>query len=332
MSKQENSPYTAIALFSGGLDSILMVKWMQRCGYPVYPVYFLTPYMPAERALQAAAENDIQLIVRDISAQHFAMMQNPVYGFGKHLNPCVDCHALMFKIAGEMLQELDAHYLISGEVLGQRPMSQRRNAMSMVAKLSGFKDLLVRPLSQKHLPDTRPIREAWISREDMLDFSGRGRTRQLELAAELGITSFPAPAGGCLLTDRNFSLRLQDLMDHQQCDAEQLELIKYGRHFRLNESCKLIVGRDEMDNLKLEAAHQTGLRFLAKEGTGPLGLLTCTEPGAELLQLALDMFWYYHRKAEHTGLVLVQDSSGETQMPAHKCDLTKMKQHHLSYD
>ena len=332
MNRKLNSDYSAIALFSGGLDSILAVKWMQHKGYIVYPVYFSTPYMPAERAIQSAAENGIQLIIRDISEQHMTMMQDPVYGFGKHLNPCIDCHALMFKMAGEMLEELNAHYLISGEVLGQRPMSQRREAMNQVGKLCGYKDLLLRPLSQKHLADTKPIREGWVDLEDMLDFSGRGRSRQLALAQQLGISSFPAPAGGCLLTDRNFTLRLRDLFEHGQNDPENLELIKYGRHFRLSAECKLIVGRDENDNNAMAAVAHTGIRLLAEEITGPLGWITCSNPSSEILNLALSIFWYYHKKADDQGSVLLESESGIQKKQAVKCDAKLLKQFHISYD
>jgi len=326
------SAHAAIALFSGGLDSILAVKWMQSRGYKVYPVYFLTPYMPADRAIQSAAENGIQLIVRDISTEHLAMMQNPVYGFGKHLNPCVDCHALMFKIAGDLMADLDADYLISGEVLGQRPMSQRRDAMNLVGKLSGYKDLLIRPLSQQLLNDTLPIREGWIDKDDMLDIHGRGRSRQMELASELGIVSYPAPAGGCLLTDRNFALRLRDLIEHDELDDENLELIRYGRHYRLDARCKLIVGRDEADNDKLEAACKTGHKLHARDIFGPLGIITGSQPSAETLRLALDIFWYYHKKGENTGSVILSSPEGKTEHRATKLELSAIKKYHISYD
>jgi tRNA U34 2-thiouridine synthase MnmA/TrmU len=139
MTNAYKSPQSAIALFSGGLDSLLAVKWMQKRGYKVYPVYFLTPYMRPARALQSAQNNGIDLIIRVISERHLEMMQGPTVTFGKHMNPCVDCHALMFKVAGEMLNELDAQYLISGEVVGQRPMSQRRDAMNRVGNLADSK-------------------------------------------------------------------------------------------------------------------------------------------------------------------------------------------------
>lgn len=290
MMKQNKSDYAAIALFSGGLDSLLAVKWMQKAGYKVYPVYFLTPYMPIERALESARDNGLDLIVRDITTEHLKMMHDPATSFGKNLNPCIDCHALMFRSAGEMLEELNAHYLISGEVLGQRPMSQRSNAMNQVGNLSGYRDLIIRPLCQKLLQDTAPLRDGWVDPNDMLDIHGRGRVRQLQLAEELGITRFPPPAGGCLLTDRNYTLRLQDLISHQQMNEEHLELLKYGRHFRLSETVKLIIGRDEKENGYLENISQGHTVLLAKDQMGPLGLLTGELTDPEMMTLALNIF------------------------------------------
>lgn len=304
MTNAYKSPHSAIALFSGGLDSLLAVKWMQKRGYKVYPVYFLTPYMPPARALESARNNGIDLIIRDISERHLEMMQDPTVTFGKHMNPCVDCHALMFKVAGEMLNELDAQYLISGEVVGQRPMSQRRDAMNRVGNLSGFKDLLVRPLSQLLLPDTLPIREGWVDIADMLQISGRGRYRQLEMAEELGITNFPSPAGGCLLTDRNYSMRLKDLMQYGQMDPVSLELLKYGRHFRLNEEIKLIIGRYEAENTKLEELRLDNY-LIAKDCNGPLGVLNPFPRDPAILELAKSIFWHYNSKASNPGIAQI---------------------------
>lgn len=331
MTNSKKSQYKAIALFSGGLDSLLTVKWMQKAGYTVYPVYFLTPYMPVERALASARANQIDIIVRDITTEHLTMMQDPQTSFGKNLNPCVDCHALMFRLAGDMLSELDAHYLISGEVLGQRPMSQRRDAMNRVAKLSGYRDLLVRPLSQKLLRETTPIREAWVDINDMLDFSGRGRTRQITLAKELGITEFPAPAGGCLLTDRNYSMRLKDLMQHHQTQTQNLELLLYGRHFRMDNDTKLIIGRDEAENMHMQKLSH-GLTILkANDYPGPLGLLNHSTE--EILQQAIAIFWYYHPKAPESGLVTISYPDNDSrEYMATKAKPELIKQKRISYD
>ena len=330
MSMQKTS-YKAIALFSGGLDSLIAVKWMQKSGYYVYPVYFLTPYMPVERALESAAANGIDVIVRDISTKHLEMMQDPKVSFGKHMNPCIDCHALMFKMAGEMLDELDAHYLISGEVVGQRPMSQRKDAMNRVAKLSGYKDLLVRPLSQKLLPDTMPIREAWIDKQDMLDISGRGRYRQMELAEELGIKSYPAPAGGCLLTDRNYSLRLKDLIKYKQLDPMSLELLKLGRHFRISPQTKLIIGRDEAENNKMQAL-KAGTYLKADDIAGPLGILQGIPEDEDILRLALEIFYFYNNKAPESGTVNISRDQQITAYACRKTEQETMLKHRISYD
>ena len=206
--------HKAIALFSGGLDSILSVRYMMSLGFEVQPVFFRAPYLVPDKACESAAKNGLDLIVRDISAEHFALLKNPRYGFGKNYNPCIDCHALMFKTAGLMLGELGADFLISGEVLGQRPKSQMRDGINAVSKASSFADLLVRPLSQRLLTPTLPIREAWIEPDTMLDFHGRSRKRQMFLARELGISYYPHPGGGCLLTDVNFALRLDDYFQH----------------------------------------------------------------------------------------------------------------------
>lgn len=289
--------YTAIALFSGGLDSLLSVLWMQKLGVKVIPVFFRTPFFTEERAMQTAAANHLKLEVIDISEVHLEMMQNPRYGFGKNFNPCIDCHGLMFKLAGQLLQQYNADFLVSGEVLSQRPMSQRRDSMNAVSNLSGYKDLLIRPLSQKLLEDTKPIRERWIRKEDMLAISGRSRKPQLALAKELGVTEFPGPGGGCRLTDKNFSVRLRDLVEHNQLDLPEISLLKYGRHFRLDDKTKLIIGRDEADNNNI-IIYQAGFLLLLNEDIpGPLGLLCTKNIDDNLLSQAASLLAYYNSKS-----------------------------------
>ena len=165
------------------------------------------------------------------------------------MNPCMDCHALMFKLAGELMRRKKFDFLFSGEVLGQRPMSQNKSSLGYVEKHSGLKGHIVRPLSAANLPPTIPERDGLVDRARLLDISGRGRSRQIKLAEKFGIADYPAPAGGCLLTDKNFSKRLRDLFDHQyDCTEDEMHLLKHGRHFRLNPEAKLIVGRTEKDN------------------------------------------------------------------------------------
>ncbi len=286
----------AVALFSGGLDSILAVAWMRGLGHLVHPVCFTAPYITADRALQSARANGLELTVIDISGPHLTMLEDPAHGFGKNHNPCIDCHGLMFAEAAKLLPGFGADFLISGEVLGQRPMSQRRNALQAVDKLSGHADLIVRPLSQKLLPDTKPIRAGWVDKDQLLDISGRGRSRQIALAAELSL-SYPGPGGGCLLTDRNFSLRLRELISRGEDSEANIRLLRWGRHFRLGPGLKLIVGRDQADNAGLSAEAASGLWFRLRDLEGPLGLLTSPEVDPARLALAASIVLYYSRKA-----------------------------------
>ncbi|MDD5625415.1 MAG: tRNA (5-methylaminomethyl-2-thiouridylate)-methyltransferase [Candidatus Cloacimonetes bacterium] len=291
-----------MALFSGGLDSVLAVFWMQHLGYEVIPVFFEAAYIFPNKALKVAEENGLELLVRDISQKHLEMLRNPKRGYGKNLNPCIDCHSLMIQEAAMMLPELNVDFIITGEVLGQRPMSQNLDSLKAIDKMSGAGDLVIRPLSQKLLPDTRPIREGWINKEQMLDISGRGRSRQLQLAEQFGISHLQ-PAGGCLLTDHNYSRRLRDLINHNQDKIEDVRLLYWGRHFRLSEEIKLIVGRNATDNAGLESENYPGLYLKIRDVEGPLALLTVKEPPAEILELAASIVLFYSRKASSPGYI-----------------------------
>ncbi len=169
------------------------------------------------------------------------------------MNPCIDCHTLMLKIAGRRMDQEGADFIFTGEVLGQRPMSQGKQSLYVVAKNAGFPDRILRPLSAKLLEETAPEREGKVDRSLLCDIQGRGRKRQMEMAVHYGIASYPAPAGGCLLTDPVFSRRLRDLFEHHpDYRIRDIELLKAGRHFRLDEKTKAIVGRNAMDNHTIE--------------------------------------------------------------------------------
>ena len=189
----------ALGLFSGGLDSILAALVLRRQGIEVAGVTFVTPFFGAEKALKSAAPLAIPLIVRDIGAVHLEMLKNPRYGYGRNLNPCIDCHALMFRLAAAMMADGGFDFLFSGEVLGQRPMSQNLNSLKAVAKASGAGDRILRPLSARLLPVTAMEKEGRVDRNQLLDIQGRSRRRQEELANEWGVKVYPAPGGGCLL-------------------------------------------------------------------------------------------------------------------------------------
>jgi len=326
-------PHKAIALFSGGLDSILAVKVMQSLDYTVYPVFFQAPYITPEKAIHSASANGLDISVMDITARHLEMMKAPSHGFGKNYNPCIDCHALMFQVAGELLEEYGAHFLISGEVLGQRPMSQHLRALRSVGNLSGFADLIVRPLSQAYLPPTLPVREGWVDVSLLPKLQGRSRSAQFELAKQLGVVDYPPPGGGCLLTDRNYSLRMDDLVVHGQDDLYNIVLLRRGRHFRLSPVHKLIIGRDAADNAALEEEIRQGTSLRIKDKNGPLGLVTGADPDPETIRLAGSILVSYYTKATDPDWVVYQiDNMAQAEMLVAKCDPELRSRFKISLD
>jgi len=215
----------------------------------------------------------------EITDDYMEMMKNPKAGFGKNMNPCMDCHTLMFSKAGEILKKAGFDFLFSGEVVGQRPKSQNKNSLRYVEKNSGFEGLILRPLSAKLLPMTEMEKKGLVNRETLMDISGRSRKTQFQMAKEFGIKEYPSPAGGCLLTDKLFSEKLRDLMEVQIIfDKRELHLLKYGRHFRLDSRTKVIVGRSQQDNELLMAYYQKQEDVLFKHGVlpGPDVILTGT--------------------------------------------------------
>lgn len=295
---------SCLALFSGGLDSILAVKVMEKLGYRVKSYFFRTPFFEADSAQAAAEKNAIDLKVVDVFDQYIEVLTSPRYGYGKNMNPCIDCHGFMFRMAAERLKADKADFLISGEVLGQRPKSQRKDAMNAVAKLSGMRDLIIRPLSQRLLKDTLPIREGWVDKTEMLDIQGRGRHRQLELAKEFGVNEFNTPGGGCKLTDIKFSVRLKDLIEHGQLTERNIEFLKYGRHFRLSETTKLVVGRNKSDNDQMTRLAEEEIVLKTAEFQGPLGIVISKEELSEdELLLAARILLRYNNKLENLGKV-----------------------------
>lgn len=265
----------ALSLFSGGLDSMLAVKLLQKQGIEVVGINFATPFFGSSNALKGAEQLGIELEIVDLSGDHFQVVKSPKHGYGKHLNPCIDCHALMIRKTGQLLKQLSARFIITGEVLGQRPMSQNYKALRLVEEESGYPGLIVRPLSAQLLPSTIPEQEGWIDRKKLLSISGRSRKMQMQLAKEYGLVEYPSPAGGCLLTEEVFSLRLKDVMETcENWDANDLELLKLGRHLRLNHCTKLVLGRNQDDNLRLEKlTRPNDILIYAAQFKGPTGLL-----------------------------------------------------------
>ncbi|MFA4915226.1 MAG: tRNA 4-thiouridine(8) synthase ThiI [Syntrophales bacterium] len=249
----------AIALLSGGLDSILAARLILDQGIEVEGVTFETPFFGARKARKAAEKIGLSLVTINITEEHLDMLKAPRYGYGKNMNPCIDCHTLMLNIAGKRMEETGADFIFTGEVLGQRPMSQTRQSLVLVAKNSGYRDYILRPLSAKLLAETKPETEGKIDRQKLLDIQGRSRKHQIEMAKNYGITEYSTPAGGCLLTDPMFSKRLQDLFEHHgDFRISDIELLKFGRHFRSSKTTKIIVGRNSTDNKAIQRLYHEG--------------------------------------------------------------------------
>jgi tRNA U34 2-thiouridine synthase MnmA/TrmU len=266
----------AIALVSGGLDSWLAAKYMKELGVDVVVVNYVIPFSDcSERSRRIAAGIGAECRIILLTDDYLEMLKSPRHGYGSHINPCIDCKILMLRKAGELMKEIGAKFLITGEVLGQRPMSQHRQALSIIEKESGMKGYILRPLCAQHLEPTVPEQEGWIPRGKLLDFSGRTRKPQMELAAKLGITDIPCVAGGCLLTDPNYAKRLDDYWKHaKDFTVNDAGLLKTGRYLRLSENAVLVVGRDEKENGAIERLAKSGdlLLMPTEEMAGPTAL------------------------------------------------------------
>ena len=271
----------AIALFSGGLDSMLAIKLMVEQGLKVTAINMNIGFgsrtdvseTMKRRAELAGAEFKI-IDVRDDYIKK--VLFNPKYGYGKHFNPCIDCHGFMFRVAREYFEELGADFMVTGEVLGQRPMSQRAEALDLVKKLAlDEDDLILRPMCAKNMPITKPEREGWVDREKLLKISGRSREVQLQLASDFGWEDFQSPGGGCLLTDINFTKKMREFIEHNDLHVDDIDVLKNGRHLRLPDGSKLVIGRDKDENELLEnAINDKYLRVKVEEIPGPFALLS----------------------------------------------------------
>lgn len=268
----------AVALVSGGLDSMLAACLVARQGVAVTCLCCESLFFGAGKARQMAAAAGLPLVVEDFSDDHWAMVQHPGRGYGKQMNPCIDCHLLMLRRARRWLDAGRADFVVTGEVVGQRPMSQNQPTLRYLEKQANLEGLLLRPLSARLLPETLPEKNGWLDRARLLDISGRARGRQAALAAELGITDYPQPAGGCLLTMAEFSRRLRDAIAHQEIDRAWVTLLRYGRHFRLPSGGKIIVGRNDRENTALLAQAPAAAWVLTTDPLpGPVALATRAE-------------------------------------------------------
>jgi tRNA U34 2-thiouridine synthase MnmA/TrmU len=272
----------AIALLSGGLDSTLAAKVVIEQGVELEALNFMTVFYTCTHrgatclASQKAVDTlGIPLRVFNVSEEHLGVVKHPKHGYGRNMNPCIDCRIFMLKKAKAYMEESGAAFIVTGEVLGQRPMSQRKDAMRLIEREAGLEGLILRPLSANVLPITIPEKEGWVDRKKLLNFQGRSRKPQIELAEHYGIHDYPCPAGGCLLADPGFAKRMKDLMLHQSIfSLNDVHLLKIGRHFRFSDGVKLMVGRNEEENQKIETfAQEKDILLKVSNFPGPVSLL-----------------------------------------------------------
>jgi tRNA U34 2-thiouridine synthase MnmA/TrmU len=309
----------AIALMSGGLDSCLAVKVVQEQGIEVEAVNFATPFCDSGKlggscgvVSRLAGAAGISLRTVHLGPEFLDIVAHPKHGWGKNMNPCIDCRILMLRRAAEMLGPAGAGFVITGEVLGQRPMSQHLNALKLVEEESGLPGRVLRPLSAKLLPPTIPETEGWVDRERLLSIGGRSRKEQLALARKYGIADPPTPAGGCLLTDPGYASRLRDLLQHKgEITEHDAVLIRFGRYVRLGPKAFAMVGRNEGENNRLETV-QTGEEWLfqPENCVGPTAVSAGELGEAERRLVAEKVARYSDRPAG--GVVIVSVRLGKT--------------------
>ncbi len=274
----------AVSLLSGGLDSVLATKLILDQGIEVIALHFTSPFCNCTQgakkgcgvqAVRSADELGVKVAVRTKGVDYLQLVQAPPHGYGKNMNPCIDCRIFMLKKTVDFMKEVDASFVITGEVLGQRPMSQRREAMNLIDRESGLAGLILRPLSAHHFSPTIPEKEGIVDREKLLNLAGRSRKGQYDLAREYDLKEFGCPAGGCLLTDALFAAKLRDLFQHDpECTMADIAMLKIGRHFRLSEKSRLIVGRNKEENDRLAGlSRAAGLLLTPVSFVGPTGLL-----------------------------------------------------------
>jgi len=303
----------AVALLSGGLDSTLAVKLVLDQGIDVEAVNFVSPFCLCRKggcgALEVAKNLNIPLKTITVGEEYLRIVRKPKFGYGKNMNPCIDCRIFMLKKAKKYAEEMGASFIFTGEVLGQRPMSQHRKTLGIIEKKAGLKGKILRPLSAKLLPPTEVEKKGLISRETLLGIEGRSRKKQIRLAQELKVTEYSCPGGGCLLTYREFTSKLKDLFEHKKrISLKDVRLLKIGRHFRFGKN-KIIVGRNEAENgLLLQMKMTNDYCFEAQDTGSPITLLQGPKTRTAVKRAAELTAYYSDRKQS---VVSVKFGKGE---------------------
>ena len=295
------------SLMSGGLDSQLAIKVLERAGAEVEALCFASPFFSSDTARSAADVLGVKLNVVDFTDDIIALVENPRRGFGGAMNPCIDCHATMIKRAGELMVERGFDFVATGEVMGQRPMSQNKQSLGIVERDSGLKGRLIRPLSAKLMEPTIPETEGLLNRDALLDIQGRARDRQIALAEEFGIKEYPSPAGGCKLTEEGFCRKLKDLKDNETLSNRRLvELLAVGRRFRLPDGTGVVLGRDRADNARLKNEKDAGIVIAPVNCPGPTALIPEVKSSADYI-LAMELVCTYSKYDRLFGDIIIKN-------------------------
>jgi len=307
----------AIGLLSGGLDSTLAVKLLIDQGIEVIAFNMITPFCTCTRkgckheAGKVAKQFGVPVKIISVGEDYIEMIKHPKHGYGSNMNPCIDCRIFMFIKAKAYMEEVGARFIFTGEVLGQRPMSQHRRAMDLIEKEAGLQGLILRPLSAKLLSPTIPEEQQWVNREKLLDIQGRRRLSQIELAKKIGVKDYPCPGGGCRLTDPQFAQRFKEALDHEEDTLRDIQLLKYGRHVRLPSGAKVIIGRNEEENKILLQYMNPEDIALEVIGTGsPITLIKKYKGEDDLRQAAKLCIRYSDTKEKQKASLKIKNVNG----------------------
>jgi tRNA U34 2-thiouridine synthase MnmA/TrmU len=336
----------AVALISGGLDSLLAAKLIQDQGIRVEGINFFTGFcveghthairkkdrarVKRNNALWVAEQLGIKLHIIDIVEEYKDVVINPKHGYGANLNPCLDCKIFMVQKAHEWLQQNNFDFIITGEVMGQRPMSQRKKTLPVVSAESGAEDLLLRPLCAHNLPETRPEKEGWVDRAQLHGITGRSRKAQMQLARQFGFEDYAQPAGGCcFLTDQNYAVKLQDLWDNRGQKTYELDdimLLKVGRHIRPSKAFKLIIAREEGETRFLSGYKKQFQSIKTVSHAGPLTLIEGEELDAQQIELACAITARFSKGRDAESVEVVFSDRGQSSRQIHIKPLVDIQQ------